>query len=285
MAQIVTLTGINAHTLRKWETRYSVIEPERTDTNIRYYSDNQLKKLLNISLLTRNGFRISKIDKMSETEIHDAVTNQISDESYEIEINALIASMLDMDEVAFNSVLKTLIMEKGLLTTTTDIIYPFLNQVGVLWGVNKVMPAQEHLISSLIKRKMFSAIDLLPYPQDNARKLVMFLTEYEHHELGLLLGYYIARELGWKVYYLGQNVPVNNLKQVIEDVNPDALFTMFVTPIHKTILPKIDDLCSFSNTPLLVSGNPTNLEEIIHDERLKYISKPEDFIKYLKKEN
>ena len=66
MAQIVALTGVKAHTLRKWETRYNFLEPERTDTNIRYYSDKQLKKLMNIGILTRNGYRISKIDKMSD---------------------------------------------------------------------------------------------------------------------------------------------------------------------------------------------------------------------------
>jgi DNA-binding transcriptional MerR regulator len=285
MAQIVTLTGINAHTLRKWETRYSIIEPERTDTNIRYYSDSQLKKLLNISLLTKNGYRISKIDKMSETEIHDAVTSQITDENYEVEINALIASMLDMDEIAFDKVVKEQIIKKGLLVTTVEIIYPFLHQVGVLWGVDKVMPAQEHFISSLIKKRFFSSIDQLSYPKDNAKSIVMFLTEYEHHELGLLLAYYVAREMGWKVYYLGQNVPVINLKQVIQDVNPDAMLTMFVTPIHKTVLPKIDDLCSYSDIPLCVSGNPENLEDIIEDKRITYLSRPEDFIEFLKKEN
>ena len=283
MAQIVTLTGINAHTLRKWETRYSIIEPERTDTNIRYYSDNQLKKLLNISLLTRKGYRISKLNKMSENEIHDAITNQISDETYEVEINNLIAAMLDMDEVSFDNVIKEQIIKKGLLNTTVQIIYPFMNQVGVLWGIDKVMPAQEHLISSLIKKRFFASIDQLSYPKENAPSIVMFLTEYEHHELGLLLAYYMAREMGWKVYYLGQNVPVINLKQVIQDVRPDAMITMFVTPIHKTVIPKIDDLCSYSDVPLCVSGNPANLEEVIEDNRVTYLARPEDFIEFLKK--
>lgn len=285
MAQIVTLTGINAHTLRKWETRYNIIEPERTDTNIRYYSDSQLKKLLNISLLTKNGFRISKIDKMSETEIHEAVTSQITDENFEVEINALIASMLDMDEASFDRVVKEQIVKRGLLVTTVEIIYPFLNQVGLLWGVDKVMPAQEHFISSLIKKRFFASIDQLPYPKDNAPSILMFLTEYEHHEMGLLLAYYIAREMGWKVYYLGQNVPVINIKQVVNDLKPNAMLTMFVTPIHKTILPKIDDLSSYSDIPLCVSGNPENLEEIIRDERVAYLPRPEDFIEFLKKKN
>lgn len=286
MAQIVTLTGINAHTLRKWETRYNIIEPERTDTNIRYYSDAQLKKLLNISLLTKNGFRISKIDKMSESEIHDAVSNQVSDPHHEAEINALILAMLDMDEKAFDQIFKEQIIKRGLLTTTIEIIYPFLNQVGVLWGIDKVMPAQEHFITSLIKKRFYASIDQLPYSKNESPSIVMFLTEYEYHELGLLLAYYIARKMGWKVYYLGQNVPIVNLKQVLQDVKPDVMFTMFVTPIHKTIIPKVDDLFAYAgNTPLWVSGNPDNVDEIKDDKRVFYLPTPEDFIDKLKEKD
>lgn len=286
MAQIVTLTGINAHTLRKWETRYTIIDPERTDTNIRYYSDAQLKKLLNISLLTKNGYRISKIDKMSESEIYEAVTQQVSDDSNIVEINALIASMLDMDESTFDKIVKEQIIKRGLLAATVEVIYPFLNQVGVLWGVDKVMPAQEHFVSSLVKKRFFSSIDQLPYSKEGAPSIVMFLTEYEHHELGLLLAYYIARQMGWKVYYLGQNVPVINLKQVLQDIKPDVMFTMFITPIHKTVLPKVDDLCAYAGkTPLWVSGNPENIEELGNDERIVYLPSPEDLINKLKEKN
>ena len=282
MNQIVTLTGIKAHTLRKWETRYSFLEPDRTDTNIRFYSDEQLKKLLNISVLTRNGYRISKIDKMSEAEIHNTISDRLIDGSKEDEISALVLSMIELDEIRFNEILKSLIIKKGLLATTTEVIYPFLHQVGVLWGINKVLPAQEHFISSLIKRKMLSTIDLLPDPQEEAASILMFLTEKEYHEIGLLLAYYIARELGFRVYYLGANVPTENIKQVIEAVKPRAMLTMFVTPSENSIKNKIDAILNQSNIPLFVSGNPDNLENIMNDKRIIYLSHPDDFIDKLK---
>lgn len=283
MAQIVTLTGIKAHTLRKWETRYNFLNPERTDTNIRYYSDNQLKKLLNISVLTRNGYRISKIDKMSDAEIHKTISDSIVEGNYEDEISALVISMLDMDEVVFNEILRTQIVKKGLLDTVTELIYPFLNQVGVLWGINKVMPAQEHFISNLIKKKMFSSIDLLPNPHKDAPSILMFLTEEEYHEIGLLLAYYIAREMGWRVYYLGQNVPTENIKQVIEELNPSLMLSMFVTPSKQSINAKMDAILDPGDIPLLVSGNPRNLEKVIADKRIIYLSHPDDLIDNLKK--
>ena len=284
MNQIVTLTGIKAHTLRKWETRYSFLEPERTDTNIRYYSDEQLKKLLNISVLTRNGYRISKIDKMSTTEIHDTITHHLIDGKPEDEISALVISMIELDEVKFDEIMKSLIIKKGLLATTTEIIYPFLHQVGVLWGINKVLPAQEHFISSLIKKKMLATIDLLPDPQKDANSLLMFLTENEHHEIGLLLAYYIARELGFRVYYLGANVPTENIRQVVESVEPKGMLTMFVTPTQDSLKEKITSILEQGgNVPLFVSGNPENLKDILDDKRVVHLAHPNQFIDELKK--
>lgn len=280
MAQIVALTGIKGHTLRKWETRYSFLEPERTDTNIRYYSDSQLKKLLNVSVLMRNGLRISKIDKMTDEEIHNTIASSLINSKEEDEISTLIISMLEMDEIKFDRIIKSQIIKNGLLSTTTKIIYPFLAQVGILWGINKVIPAQEHFVSSLIKQKIFAAIDLLPLPQKSAPSILMFLPENEHHEIGLLLAYYIAKELGWRVYYLGQNVPTKNIKQVIKEVNPQAMLTMFITPTRHTIQSLIDDIIVHGNIPLFVSGNQT-LFENVKNKNLIHLSSPEDLIALL----
>ena len=282
MAQIVALTGVKAHTLRKWETRYNFLEPERTDTNIRYYSDKQLKKLMNIGILTRNGYRISKIDKMSDEEIHKHIATTLIESSEEDDISALIISALEMDEVTFDGILKEQIVKRGLLQTTTQIIYPFLNQIGVLWGINKVMPAQEHFVSNLIKKKMFAAIDALPYPKEDAPVIMMFLTENEHHEIGLLLAYYMARDLGWKVYYLGQNVPTENIQQVIDIVKPNAMLSMFITPTQESVKTKLDAILEQTNVPYWVSGNPAVIEDVMEDDRIGFISKPDDLILKLK---
>ena len=282
MAQIVALTGVKAHTLRKWETRYNFLEPERTDTNIRYYSDKQLKKLMNIGILTRYGYRISKIDKMSDEEIHKHIATTLIESSEEDDISALIISALEMDEVTFDSILKEQIVKRGLLQTTTQIIYPFLNQIGVLWGINKVMPAQEHFVSNLIKKKMFAAIDALPYPKEDAPVILMFLTENEHHEIGLLLAYYMARDLGWKVYYLGQNVPTENIQQVIDIVKPNAMLSMFITPTQESVKTKLDAILEQTNVPYWVSGNPAVIEDVMEDDRIGFISKPDDLILKLK---
>ena len=280
IAQIETITGIKAPTLRKWETRYNFFETHRTDTNIRYYSDSQLKKLLNISVLMRNGFRVSKIDKMSEEEIHQTIEDSLVDLKNEDEISALIISMLEMDESKFDKIIKAQILKNGLLSTITNVIYPLLNQIGVLWGINKVIPAQEHFVSSLIAQKIFSSIDLLPIPNKGASSILMFLPDGEHHEIGLLLAYYIAKDLGWRVYYLGQNVPVQNINQVVEEINPTAMLTMLIASTRQNFVTQLDGILAQSKIPLFVSGNPKIFENSVN-ENLIYLANPEALITQL----
>jgi len=266
MAEIVTLTGINAHTLRKWESRYDFIIPHRTDTNIRYYSDEQLRKLLNIGILVRNGSRISQIDKMSDTEINDRVSNTLVHSQNSDEIDALIISMIKMDELAFDKTIDRNIGSKGLLATVTEVIYPFLNQIGILWTTHKAMPAQEHFISNLIRQKIFSAIEKLPLAKPDSPKIVLFLLEDEDHELGLLLANYIAREMGWRVYYLGTKVPLENIEQVIEIANPNLLLSLFILNRPKWVKSKIDLLTAKTSLPIAVSGNYNNMIAIESDQ-------------------
>lgn len=280
IAQVVALSGIKAPTLRKWETRYSLFEPHRTDTNIRYYSDSQLKKLLNISVLLRNGFKISKIDKMSDEDIYENIENILIDSNQEDEITALIISMLEFDENKFDKIIKSHIINNGLLTTTTKIIYPLLNQVGVLWGINKIIPAQEHFISSLIKKKMFSGIDLLPLPHRDAPSILMFLPENEHHEIGLLLAYFIARKLGWRVYYLGQNVPTENINAILEEIHLNAMLTMFIVSTQQNFLSITEEILSENDIPMLVSANSEFMENN-HSKNLIYLKSPEELINQL----
>lgn len=280
----MTLTGINAHTLRKWESRYDFIIPHRTDTNIRYYSDEQLRKLLNIGILVRNGSRISQIDKMSDTEINERVSNTLVHSQNSDEIDALIISMIKMDELAFDKTIDRNIGSKGLLATVTEVIYPFLNQIGILWTTHKAMPAQEHFISNLIRQKIFSAIEKLPLAKPDSPKIVLFLLEDEDHELGLLLANYIAREMGWRVYYLGTKVPLENIEQVIEIANPNLLLSLFILNRPKWVKSKIDLLTAKTSLPIAVSGNYNNMIAIESDQ-VTCLKNPSEMISLLSNGN
>ena len=284
MTQVETLTGINAHTLRIWERRYSFMKAHRTDTNIRYYSAEQLKTLLNVAILIRNGFRVSKIDKMKPEEIYQLVTEiQLSNtENVHDDINLLMVSMLEYNEEEFHKIFQKNVLRKGLLSTITELVYPFLNQVGVLWGTNKVSPPQEHFISNLIRQKIIAAIESLPLPLISAPTLMLFLLEGEDHELGLLLSYYIAKDLGWRVIYLGQRTPSENLKEALVQTNASFLLTMLTTPRSDNFLDSLQFISKETNTPILYSGNPNFTDTIKKETNFKYLVSPNAFINFLK---
>jgi DNA-binding transcriptional MerR regulator len=283
VAQVEALTGIKAHTLRIWERRYDFLDPQRTPTNIRFYSDEQLKQLLNFGILVRNGYRVSKLNKMTDEEVYEEVTKVLADPTSESsdEMKGLTLSMLEMNEEDFDNIFERQVIRKGFLRTVTETIYPFLQYVGVLWTTNKAMVAQEHYISNLIRQKLIAAIERLSIPQKGAPSLVLFLLEGEEHEIGLLLASFVAKEMGWKVYYLGQGVPVVNIKKVIEIAEPDLMMTMFVTPKVNKVNKFIGAILEGNDVPFLISGSVENLNAVVDSERLLKISSPAEFQEHL----
>ncbi|MEM6347663.1 MAG: MerR family transcriptional regulator, partial [Bacteroidota bacterium] len=199
------LSGIKAHTLRVWEQRYGIIQPSRTPTKIRYYDDADLRLVLNISFLNRNGHKISKIAKMTGDEIQNTVM-RISDSNLEFpnQVNALVIAMVNLDEERFEKIISTNTLQFGFENTMLHIIYPFLERIGILWQTGSINPAHEHFMSNLIRQKLIVAIDGQIRSQNpNASKYLLFLPEGEQHELSLLFSAYIIKSRHNKVIYLG----------------------------------------------------------------------------------
>lgn len=278
VAQVESMTGIKAHTLRVWERRYQFLKPQRTETNIRFYTDSQLRKLINISILNRNGYRISKLDKMPDEEIHQKVSDILNnaDKTIEDDIQGLTLAMLEMDEEKFNIIYQAHIIRKGLLRTITEVIYPFLTHVGVLWITNKAYPAQEHFITNLIRQKIISAIESYTKVPEDAPSIVLFLPDGENHELGLLLSSFVARYLGWKVYYLGQNVPREDIEDVVDLVQPHALMTMLLAPRKDTKELVNELLFSMKGKPFFITGSPDIIKDLIQKKGVLFIRNPRE---------
>ncbi|MBN2522375.1 MAG: MerR family transcriptional regulator [Bacteroidales bacterium] len=225
------LTGIKAHTIRIWEKRYGLIDPERTSTNIRAYCDSDLKKLLNISILNKNGFKISKIARLSPFEIVDII-NRLSEHSTDSEslIENLTLAMIDLDEYKFEKTLSKAIIQLGFENTVIRILNPFLFRIGIMWQTGSINSAQEHFVSNLLKQKMFVAIDgQIGDHFPDGKTFVLFLPEGEMHEMSLFFANYLIRKRGHKVIYLGQSVPLNDLVEISNICNPDYFLTSFIT--------------------------------------------------------
>jgi MerR family transcriptional regulator, light-induced transcriptional regulator len=225
------LSGIKAHTLRIWEQRYDILKPERTDTNIRTYDDEDLKLVLNIALLKDHGYKISEISKMKADEMSKEVMSISSKQlNYPDQIHALTISMLDLDEERFEKIVSTNTLQFGFENMMVNIIYPFLSRIGTLWITGSIGPAQEHFISNLIRQKLIVAIDgQLPSLRLGAKKYLMYLPEGEMHEISLLFGNYIARSRQNKVIYLGQSLPFSELAFACALHKPDYIFSVITS--------------------------------------------------------
>lgn len=227
--ELETLSGIKAHTIRIWEKRHKIIVPKRTDTNIRYYSDSDLKKIINVSLLNSNGLKISRIAGMSDEQLNTEVVELTSTQNEaSLFIDQLIVCMIDMQEEQFEKLLSHLTMKFGFENMITDIVYPFMEKIGVLWQTGNISPAQEHFISNLVRQKIIVAIDSLPFPEIGAPKAVLFLPENELHDIGLLFYHYIIRKQGFRTYYLGQHLPYKDLKYICALRKPQFIVTSIV---------------------------------------------------------
>lgn len=275
---IEKLTGIKAHTIRIWEKRYHILEPDRTQTNIRKYSDSELKRILNISILNSCGLKISRIAGLTDQELGDKVIElQRSNDSEALFIERMIVCMIEMDEDGFELVLSECIEKKGFEDTMILVVYPFLEKIGVLWQTGSINPAQEHFISHLIRQKLMVATDTLPKTAKSKGTFVLFLPVNEMHEIGLLFYNYLLRSRGYKVIYLGQAVPFDDLEKVVQIRPADALLTFIVSPMGETggVQAYLDKLhYTFPQKKIYVSGY-----QLAHHEELNM---PANIIKTLR---
>ncbi|MDF7817991.1 MerR family transcriptional regulator [Runella sp. MFBS21] len=279
------LSGIKAHTIRIWEQRYNIIQPKRTDTNIRTYDDQDLKLILNISLLKDHGYKISEISKLSLEEISNEVL-VISDQklSYPDQIHALTISMIDLDEERFEKIISTNFLRFGFENTMTNIIYPFLSRIGTLWMTGSIGPAQEHFMTNLIRQKIIVAIDsqVIKYRPDS-KKFMLFLPEGELHEIGLLFASYIIRSHNHRVVYLGQTLPFTELMFAYDVHKPDFIFsTITSVPANDEVQLYVDRLCKqFPDSKILLTGYQVIGQDIELQSNATIINKTSDLVELL----
>jgi DNA-binding transcriptional MerR regulator len=263
--ELESFSGIKAHTIRIWEQRYNLLKPDRTDTNIRRYTDQDLKKLLNISLLLNLGYKISGIAKLTDSEIQDAILkSQANNGGEQHHQHILKIAMLNYDEPLFNSVIDPFVSLNGIEKTFVEVIIPFLHSIGVMWQADAICPAQEHFISALIRQKLFALIEGLKIvPATKDKTLVLFLPELEIHEISLIMLQYVFKSRGYKTIFLGQSVPIDDLVQVYQrlgDVHFVSILTTNPMPILlNDYMKKISKLfadsdCHFHFTGFIIKG-------------------------------
>ncbi|WP_298760089.1 MerR family transcriptional regulator [uncultured Psychroserpens sp.] len=226
------LTGIKAHTIRIWEKRYNLLQPERTDTNIRYYSLGNLQKLLNISYLNNNGYKISKIASLENDEVTKLVKEVAqSDQTNNHSIDTFKLSMLNFDQKLFYDTYEGLLKEKTFIEMFYQDFIPLLSEIGMLWQTDTITPAHEHFLTSLIRQKILINTEKLQSKNqiDTNKVFVLYLPDNEVHELGLMIINHEIIARGHQAIFLGQSVPLNSLKDLLsyyDDITFVSYFTV-----------------------------------------------------------
>lgn len=280
------ITDIKAHTIRIWEKRYGIVKPLRTQTNIRYYSDEDLRHLMNVAILNKYGYKISNIQSMSSSEINKCVldlTNQDLDNDHQVD--NLVMAMMEIDEQRFDKIISSSIIKQGFEYTYENLLYKFLEKIGILWQIGAVNPSHEHFITQLIRQKLIMAIDGQQEIRNNHKSFLLFLPENEYHELGLLYLHYLIRKKGHMVIYLGQNVPFTNLKNIFERHDIDYLITSIGSHIQDEVLESMLQELSqlYSDKKILIGGNCLQNSSVTLPENFTTFNSLTEFADFLEK--
>lgn len=283
------LSGIKAHTIRIWEKRYNVLAPMRTETNIRSYDLVNLQKLLNITLLHNHGYKISQISRLSEDKIPQLANEIISDKSYKHHaISAFKMAMMNFDQALFLNTYDKLLSEKPFREVFTDILIPFLIDVGFLWQTNTISIAHEHFISYLIKQKLLINTEKLQYkqPTKEDKVFILFLPKMEIHELGLLYLNYEIQFSGYKSIYLGADVPNYSLRDVKKHFDNITYVCYMTVEPNKSVLndflKEIKNEILTDSSRLWVMGRMVeNIDSKLVDEKLSIFTSIKDIVEKL----
>jgi DNA-binding transcriptional MerR regulator len=266
------LSGIKAHTIRVWERRFKIVTPHRTGTNRRRYGDDELRRIINISILKRNGFKISEIAKFTTSEIEEKVSFLSKDVfNPDTQIDSLVVAMVDYNEKAVNDVLIRSMMNRGMEETMAAIVFPFLKRIGIMWQTGSADIGSEHFITNFFRQKLISAIDTLsPVLKPKRKKIILFLPENELHEVGLLFFNYVIKKMGHESLYLGQSTPLFAVVAVNNKFKADILITGLMSgfPGLKSDEYLSNLLKSFPKQKILVAGDFAKSAANLKDKRL-----------------
>ncbi|NER05070.1 MAG: helix-turn-helix-type transcriptional regulator, partial [Okeania sp. SIO3C4] len=243
------------------------------------------KRLLDVSLLQKKGLKISKISRLDEVQIKKEVEEFYAlslnaPGAYEAQIHELIKAMVELNEPMFEKTFSNSVLKRGLETTMLKVVFPFLVRVGVMWKIGEIHPGQEHFVSNLIKQKLYSAIDGVVLPQGKKPLCILYLIENELHELSLLFAAYLLKSLGKDVLYLGQSIPFVSLKAIVQDRQPDALYTVFTS--HKPPsefqlhLDRISEFIGDAN--LFIYASPELVNELECADNIRFVKSFEEFL-------
>ena len=253
------VSGIKAHTLRIWEKRYGLVSPKRTKSNIRYYTEEDMRHILNVCFLYKKGYKISKIAELPPDELKQKVSGYTNIQlSFEDQIDALLLFVMELDNFQFEQILDQHIRQKGLEETMTSVIYPFLERLGMAWLSGSFSQMHEAFVTQIIRSKIIAQTENIPCETDYKAKYVIYLPPSEGQELSLLYFQYLLKKNNCRCVNLGTNIQLNDVTHAIDTIQPDYVFTIInenqVIPLQSYLNQLSEHL---DKTRLLITGYQT----------------------------
>ncbi len=210
-------TGLSPDVIRVWEKRYQAVMPKRTQSNQRIYTDKDISRLRLLKTAIDSGRRISAVAKLDYDELSSLVNQNTHKSSQEItltpteeHIGQCFSAIIDLESSKLEAALTNALSQLGSIAFLTEVISPLLNHVGDLWLSGKIRTCQEHFGSTHIRtflgRLMIdaNAASYGPY-------IVVSTPTGHWHEIGASMAALISAQSGWKVIYLGANVPIEEI--------------------------------------------------------------------------
>jgi DNA-binding transcriptional MerR regulator len=275
------LSGIKAHTIRIWEKRYGLLNPDRSDTNIRSYSDDDLRRILNVAMLIKNGYKISIVASYSEEKLQAEVLRINRNTSDPAKYtDQLLFHTVNLDTFGFESLLNEIIREFGFSKTLQQVIFPFFERIGILWQSGSIFTAHEHFVTNLIRSRLIIETSKFKH-EEPSRTALFFLRENEWHEMGLLYFNYLAAEAGLHCVYLGQSLPFSDLSNLLTSTRFDYVCTSFIAAIEKSELELYLANLSlvFNSNKILVAGRQVAIHKPKLPANVVVIKNNNDFIR------
>lgn len=273
------LSGIKAHTIRIWEKRYNLLDPNRTDTNIRTYSDDDVRRILNVSMLVKSGYKISNVALFDVEKLQSEVI-RMNRNSNDVDksIDQLLFQTVNLNSIGFEDLLDKIILENGISKTIQQVVFPFFERIGILWQAGSVFTAHEHFVSNLVRNRLIRETGKFTI-SESPRSVLFFLRENEWHELGLLYFNFLAAKAGLRCVYLGQSLPFGDLANLLNNNDFDFVCTSFIQAIEKPELEQyLKNLAMlFNRNKILIAGRQLAIHKPKLPSNVSVVKSPIDF--------
>ena len=245
---VARMSGISIDTLRAWERRYGAVTPSRDDRG-RLYSDADVARLQKLGELVKRGHVIGTIAALDDRELERLLAGEDrhrNSQAVPVDAADLTPLTSALDRYDLDTIEGALNRYAAVLSPRAlvfAVIVPLLQEIGRRWEAGRLRPAQEHLVSSIVRSVLGGLLRASARP--NASPKIVFATPAgERHELGLLSAALLAAAAGYGVVYLGQDLPAAEITEAAAAAGSRIVLVSLTTPgaVTRAELRRLADL-------------------------------------------